>query len=78
MVYKFGNKTFITAVGSRVSVMHNIAHHTTGGLTKSKLKYNKSGSIVSKKRSTLAKKAYNSNKNGIKTLLIYNQFSRVL
>ena len=42
--------------GSRAQVMHGTAKQTTGGLTKSQLKYNKQGKIVSKKASTLAKK----------------------
>ena len=35
------------AIGSRAQVMHNTAHHTSGGLTKRDLKYNKWGRIVS-------------------------------
>lgn len=42
-------------VGSRKQVMNNTAKMTAGGLTKSKLKYNKRGRIVSKKASKLAK-----------------------
>ena len=42
--------------GSRAQVMHGTAKKTTGGLTKSQLKYNKQGKIVSKKASALAKK----------------------
>lgn len=42
--------------GSRAQVMHGTARKTTGGLTKSQLKYNKQGKIVSRKASTLAKK----------------------
>jgi hypothetical protein len=53
-------------VGSRAQVMHNTAHHTTGGLTKRDLKYNKWGRIVSKKRSTLAKKTRRLEKAGYK------------
>ena len=45
------------AVGSRSQVMHGHAVHTSGGLTKSDLKYNKHGSIVSRKRSALGKKS---------------------
>jgi hypothetical protein len=44
------------AIGSRAEVMHGTAHHTTGGLTKSHLKYNKWGRIVSKAKSEKAKK----------------------
>ena len=43
------------AVGSRAEVMHNTAHHTSGGLTKKQLKYNKAGRIVSIKKSQTAK-----------------------
>ena len=53
-------------VGSRAQVMHNTAHHTTGGLTKRDLKYNKWGRIVSKKRSSLAKKTRRLEKAGYK------------
>ena len=42
--------------GSRAQVMHGTAKKTSGGLTKSQLKYNKQGKIVSKKASALAKK----------------------
>lgn len=44
------------AEGTRAQVMHGTAEHTSGGLTKSDLKYNKNGKIVSRKRSTLAKR----------------------
>ncbi len=53
-------------IGSRAQVMHGTAHHTTGGLTKRDLKYNKWGRIVSKKRSTLAKKTRRLEKAGYK------------
>jgi hypothetical protein len=43
-------------VGSRAQVMHGTAHHTSGGLTKGDLKYNKWGRIVSRKKSMKAKK----------------------
>ena len=46
----------MAAVGSRVQVMNGNAHHTPGGLTKSCLKYNKYGRIVSAKKSALAKR----------------------
>jgi hypothetical protein len=42
--------------GSRAQVMHGNAAKTSGGLTKSQLKYNKQGKIVSKKASALAKR----------------------
>jgi hypothetical protein len=44
------------SIGSRAQVMHGNAKKTSGGLTKSQLKYNKQGKIVSKKASALAKK----------------------
>ena len=53
-------------VGSRAQVMHGTAHHTPGGLTKRDLKYNKWGRIVSKKRSTMAKKTRRLEKAGYK------------
>lgn len=43
-------------VGSRAEVMHGTAKHTSGGLTKKDLKYNKYGRIVSVKKSATAKK----------------------
>jgi hypothetical protein len=43
-------------IGSRAQVMHGTAKKTSGGLTKSQMKYNKQGKIVSKKASALAKK----------------------
>ena len=43
------------AVGSRAEVMHGTAHHTSGGLTKKNLKYNKQGRIVSARKSATAK-----------------------
>ena len=46
----------LLSVGSRAQVMHRNAKKTSGGLTKSQLKYNKQGKIVSKKASALAKK----------------------
>lgn len=55
------------AIGSRAQVMHGTAHHTTGGLTKSALKYNKAGRIVSKRKSMKAKKEKRLEKAGYKT-----------
>jgi hypothetical protein len=43
-------------IGSRAQVMHGTAHHTSGGLTKKHLKYNKAGRIVSVRKSVTAKK----------------------
>ena len=42
-------------VGSRAQVMHGTAKRTSGGLTKKALKYNKSGKIVSVRKSKTAK-----------------------
>ena len=47
--------------------MHGTAHHTSGGLTKSDLKYNKWGRIVSKAKSAKAKKENRLVKLGFKT-----------
>lgn len=55
------------AVGSRAQVMHGSVHHTSGGLTKKDLKYNKWGRIVSRKKSTQAKKTKRLEKAGYKT-----------
>ena len=44
------------ARGTRAQVMHGTASKTPGGLTKSQLKYNKHGRIVSKKKSARAKR----------------------
>jgi hypothetical protein len=46
----------IKSVGSRAKVMHGNAKHTSGGLRKKHLKYNKRGRIVSRKASKRAKK----------------------
>jgi hypothetical protein len=54
-------------VGSRAEVMHDKADHTSGGLTKSDLKYNKWGRIVSKAKSAKAKKENRLVKMGFKT-----------
>lgn len=48
-----------TNIGSRAQVMHGTAKKTSGGLGKEDLAYNKSGSIVSKKKSQEAKKHEN-------------------
>ena len=48
--------THVPAVGSRAQVMNGNAHHTSGGLTRKHLKYNKAGRIVSIKKSQTAKK----------------------
>ena len=47
----------VKAIGTRAEVMHGTAHHTSGGLTRKDLKYNKHGRIVSRKASERGKKA---------------------
>ena len=54
----------LLTIGSRAQVMHGTAKKTSGGLTKSQLKYNKQGKIVSKKASKSAKKSNNLVKAG--------------
>jgi len=51
-----GGRHHKQAVGSRVQVVNGTAHHTSGGLTKKDLKYNKYGRIVSAKKSASAKR----------------------
>lgn len=46
----------IKTVGSRAAVLHGNAVHTSGGLEKSDLRRNASGSIVSRKNSARAKR----------------------
>ena len=53
-------------VGTRAQVMHGTADHTSGGLTKRDLKYNKWGRIVSRKKSSMAKKTRRLEKAGYK------------
>lgn len=48
----------IKAVGTRAEVMHGTAKHTSGGLKKSDLMYNKWGAIVSKKKHELGMKRW--------------------
>lgn len=57
----------VPKIGSRAQVMHGTAHHTSGGLTKKDLKYNKWGRIVSRKKSAHAKKTKRLEKAGYKT-----------
>jgi hypothetical protein len=42
-------------VGSRAEVMHGTAHHTSGGLAKTDLLFNKHGRIVSRKKHSMGK-----------------------
>lgn len=51
--------TLSANIGSRAQVMHGNAKKTSGGLGKGDLMRNKSGSIVSKKKSVEAKKSEN-------------------
>ena len=60
-------KSPMKARGTRAQVMHGTAVKTPGGLTKSQLKYNKQGRIVSKKKSAKAKKENRLVKAGYKT-----------
>lgn len=57
-------------VGSRAQVMHGTANHTTGGLTKKDLKYNKEGRIVSRVKSAQGKKQYAKYRD----VMVANQF----
>ena len=54
-------------VGSRAQVMHGTAAHTSGGLTAKDLKMNKWGRIVSRAKSSKAKKENRLSKMGFKT-----------
>lgn len=56
----------IPAVGSRAQVMHGTAKHTSGGLEKKDLMYNKAHEIVSRKKSLKAKKDRRLEKAGFK------------
>ena len=60
-------KSPMKARGTRAQVMHGTAAKTPGGLTKSQLKYNKQGRIVSKKKSARAKRENRLVKAGYKT-----------
>lgn len=59
-------KRGIPAVGSRASVFHSNAVHTSGGLTKSDLVKNKRGEIVSKKKQAAGRKLYKKFKSILK------------
>lgn len=60
-------KSPMRARGSRTQVMNGNASKTPGGLTKSQLKYNKQGRIVSKKKSARAKRENRLVKSGYVT-----------
>ena len=64
---KKSSSGFDKAVGTRAEVMHGTAAHTSGGLRKEDLMYNKQGKIVSKKASARAKKEKRLEKAGFKT-----------
>jgi hypothetical protein len=54
-------------IGSRAQVMHGTAQKTSGGLTRKDLKMNKWGRIVSRAKSSKAKKENRLAKMGFKT-----------
>ncbi len=54
--YHIDGTSYAELEGSRAKVMHGTAYKTSGGLKKSQLKKNKSGKIVSIKKSKTAKK----------------------
>jgi hypothetical protein len=54
------------ARGSRAEVMHGTAKKTSGGLTSRQLKYNNSGRIVSRSKSSSAAKSFGSVKAAFK------------
>jgi hypothetical protein len=51
-------KKRVSVIGKRVSVFHGTKHHTSGGLTKNDFKKNRTGRIVSKKKSDAAKRRF--------------------
>jgi hypothetical protein len=53
----FGGADKMPAVGSKASVFHGKAKHTSGGLTRKDLMKTKHGRIVSRKKHALGKKA---------------------
>ena len=64
-LYSIGGKKYKELVGSRAKVGHGTAYATSGGLTKSKLHFNKkSGRWVSAVKSRTAKKSNNLVKHG--------------
>jgi hypothetical protein len=54
-MYHVHGKSFKKLVGTRAEVMHSTAYKTSGGLTKEKLVYSKSGRIVSRSKQLSAK-----------------------
>ena len=65
--YYIKGKYYELIRGSRAQVMHGTAHETTGGLTKTDLKKNKHGRIVSRKMSVKAGKENQLKKKGYLT-----------
>ena len=65
--YVISGQKFEKLIGSRAQVWHGTAFKTSGGLTKNKLKMNKNGRIVSKKKHETAKKEKRLEKAGYKT-----------
>jgi hypothetical protein len=55
-LYHVHGKTYKRLIGSRAQVVHDTCYKTKAGLTKSDLKKNKRGKIVSLKKSKSAKK----------------------
>lgn len=62
--FHVNGKWYPELIGSRAQVMHATAYKTRAGLTHKDLKYNKSGKIVSKKKSITAKKENRLKKHG--------------
>jgi len=60
-------KLYEDAVGSRAEVWHGKVHHTKGNLTKPDLMKNKRGRIVSRRKSSTAKREKRLVKAGYKT-----------
>ena len=54
--YMVSGNSFDILIGSRAQVWHGTAYKTTGGLTKSNIMKNKTGSIVSKSKHASAKR----------------------
>ena len=64
---KVHGHSYDQVIGSRAQVYHGTAYHTKGGLTKGDLKVNKRGRIVSRKKSSTAKRENRLVKAGFKT-----------
>ena len=66
-LYHVGGASFKMNIGSRAQVWHKTARKTAGGLSRSQLKMNKHGRIVSRKKHGTAKKEKRLEKAGYKT-----------